>query len=171
MAGDLVPRVDVDPIHIELPFVAANLMEGETRGIELAIDWRLPEQGWRLRAGYTYLQMDLRVGPGVDPLFEVGEEESPEHQFFVRASMKLSRAVEMDWTARFVDRLPAQTQNLERYLGLDGRLGWKPVPHVEFSLTGQNLLDGRHPEFMAFFIDTLPTETQRAVYGAITWTF
>ena len=36
---------------------------------------------------------------------------------------------------------------------------------------GRDLLEKSHPEFSAFFVDTLPTETQRSAYVYLSWNF
>ncbi len=38
-------------------------------------------------------------------------------------------------------------------------------------LVGRNLLAADHAEFVGFFIDTLPTRTQRGVSTGISWKF
>jgi len=64
-----------------------------------------------------------------------------------------------DYPARFV---PSYTR-------LDLRLGWKPIPEVELSLMGQNLLDSQHLEFGD---QASPkTETERSFYAKATLRF
>jgi iron complex outermembrane receptor protein len=55
------------------------------------------------------------------------------------------------------------------YVSLDLRLGWHPTPNWEFAIVGQNLLDKRHPEFLA--AGAVGTEIPRSVYGKVTWKF
>ena len=57
------------------------------------------------------------------------------------------------------------------YFELDLRLAWQLNERMGIDLVGQNLLQKQHAEFVDFFIDTLPTETQRGVYAAATWKF
>jgi iron complex outermembrane receptor protein len=68
-----------------------------------------------------------------------------------------------------VDELPSQ--DMDSYITLDVRLGWKVRENVELSVVGQNLLDDRHPEYEPEFIDTIPTEVERSVYGKVMWQF
>jgi hypothetical protein len=42
---------------------------------------------------------------------------------------------------------------------------------VELSISGQNLLDNKHLEFIPDFINTAPTEVKRTVYGSLTFRF
>ena len=61
--------------------------------------------------------------------------------------------------------------NIDAYFELDLRLAWQPTRHLEIALIGQNLIEDHHPEFVDFFIDTLPTETQRGVHSTVAWRF
>jgi iron complex outermembrane receptor protein len=60
-----------------------------------------------------------------------------------------------------VSALPAQT--VPSYTSLDVRLGWRPLPRLELSLVGQNLLDPRHREFGG------GVEIERGVYAKAAW--
>jgi iron complex outermembrane receptor protein len=54
----------------------------------------------------------------------------------------------------------------------DVRLGWRPSPRWELSVSGQNLLDPRHPEFHAFDTYVAPgAQVRRSVYGRLAWRF
>ena len=83
--------------------------------------------------------------------------------------MNFRMDVELDAWLKYVDSLP--TQNVNSYITLDLRLGWRPTKKWELSVVGQNLLDNQHPEFKPEILDTSPTEVQRSVYGKITWKF
>ena len=170
LAAGSYTEEDPAPVHLVIPFEAVNLLEAETYGVEVAADWHSATLPWRCRAAYSYLEMQLHVGPGVDPVLGEGAEgESPAHQFYVWSSADLRRDIRLDGVARFVDRLP--WHDFDAYLGLDLRLAWEPVDKVEIALVGRDLLDAHHPEFRAFFVDTEPTETQRSAYATLSWTF
>lgn len=125
---------------------------------------------WRLRAAYTYLHMDLEIeADSQDPRSAGVAEDIPDHQFNLRSALDLPGRLELDLTGRYVDSLPRS--KADAYFGLDVRLGWFPLKHLELSLVGQNLLDGHHLEFDTELIETLSTEIQRSVYGALTWRF
>jgi len=167
--GDPLTETSPEPLHLVLPFYAVNLLEAETYGAELAADWRVVGERWRLRAAYTFLEMDLRIGPGVDPRVEGAEEESPEHQLTLWSALNLGPNLQLDMIVRYVDRLPYQDN--DAYIVADVRLGWEPVEDLEISLVGRNLFEKRHPEFRPFFVDIQPTETEHEAYGAIRWRF
>jgi iron complex outermembrane receptor protein len=83
--------------------------------------------------------------------------------------MDIVSDVALDLWVRYVDDLPSQ--DVDSYFTLDVRLGWKLDRNVELSVVGQNLLDNQHPEYKPEFIDTIPTEVERGVYGKVTWQF
>jgi iron complex outermembrane receptor protein len=68
-----------------------------------------------------------------------------------------------------VDKLPGL--NIPSYYSLDLHVGWKPLPQIQFSFGGQDLLNSQHLEFTPDFINTLPTQVRRTFFGSIAWTF
>ncbi|MDY6971926.1 MAG: TonB-dependent receptor [Thermodesulfobacteriota bacterium] len=155
--------------YIFVPVNAENKMDGSAYGLELAIDWRA--RSWlHIQPAYTYLKMNLNNnGDTRDTFSEVAEGESPRHQFSLRFSIDLPGSLELDLWSRYIDDLPQQ--NIDSYINLDARLGWKPRKDIELSIVGQNLIDSHHPEFIPEILDTSPTEVERSVYGKITWRF
>ena len=144
-------------------------MQGETLGMELAVDWQ-PLASWRLRAAYTFLHMDLEIEKdSLDPLTAKVAEDIPTHQFNLRSALDLPGDLDLDLIGRYVDSLPRS--RADAYLGLDARVGWFPFPQLELSLVGQNLLDSHHLEFDTELIETLSTQIQRSAYGMLTWRF
>ncbi len=156
--------------HITIPLNLANKMHGDVFGAELAIDWNIL-RWWKIRSAYSYLKMDLAVdATSLNPTAASGTEgESPRNQFTLRSTMDLPHHLEFDWWFRFVDKLP--TLGIKRYATLDVRLGWKPIPSLDISVAGQNLLQAHHSEFAPSFVNTQPSQVERSVYGKVTWTF
>jgi iron complex outermembrane receptor protein len=105
----------------------------------------------------------------LDPTPDNPNGSSPRHQWYLRSSIDLPKHFEHDTTLRFVDHLPSL--NIPSYYSLDAHLGWRPLPRVEFSIGGQNLLDNQHLEFIPDFINTAPTVVKRTVYGSMTFKF
>src|SRR5206468_1626623 len=50
------------PAYLVIPFREANLMRGETYGVDLAASVNLTQR-WRLTPGYSWLRVDLRLDP------------------------------------------------------------------------------------------------------------
>lgn len=178
------PQNDATIPHSIAYLTVANLMEGKAYGGELAANWQWSHQRGRLRAAYSYLKIDLDVGLGADPESATAERGSPEHQFYLWPSFELRPNLQLDAIGRFVSSISDRDENnaplyvdflpqrdIDAYFELDLRLAWHPAHRLEIALVGHNLLDDHHPEFADFFIDSLPTQTQRSIYGSATWEF
>ncbi len=136
-----------------------NKLKGHSYGVELALDWAVRDF-WRFKGAYTYLKMQLNPDAGsTDVVAEIPEGESPRHQFSIRSSMDLTQAVELDIWARYVDDLPSQ--KVAGHIALDVGLGWNFSKNLRLSVTGQNLLENRHPEFGSDFTPWLQKKTLR----------
>jgi iron complex outermembrane receptor protein len=134
------------PTHFLLPAEFGNGLLGQTKGIELAPEWR-PTSFWRLRGTYSYLHMNLARSPnsldiGTGPQI-MGS--SPQHQVNIESSFDVTKKVNFDLGYRYVSALPGQL--VPAYSTGDARVGWMFHPGVELSVTGRNLLQPSHPEF------------------------
>ena len=163
------PFVETDPAptHILLPAEFGNGLLGSTRGIEIAPEWR-PTSFWRLRASYSFLQMELKRSPnsldvGTAPIVE---GSSPRNEVGAQSYLDLSKKLSLDVSYRFVSALSAQ--KIPAYSTADARFAWQATQHFQFSVVGQNLLQPRHYEFAS---DPPPNVgIKRSVYGQIAWT-
>jgi outer membrane receptor protein involved in Fe transport len=72
--------------------------------------------GWRLAAGYSYLE--LRLSPNI----KSDEGSSPHNQFHLSSHLDLPGHFEFDAALYYVDNLP--TQGVASYIRPDIRLGW-----------------------------------------------
>ncbi|HMP74077.1 MAG TPA: TonB-dependent receptor [Kiritimatiellia bacterium] len=151
------------------PFNGANLLKGESYGVESSVQWSATD--WlRLQAIHSFLRFNLKNKPGgQDFLVLSDQDKSPRHQFGLRTSMDLGRDVELDLWGRYVD--PITRLDVSSYFTLDARVAWRYRPNVEFAVVGQNLLESRHKEYSARFLNTLEPEIERGVYGKVTWLF
>ena len=157
------------PEHTVLPYLADNKLASEVCGVELLGEWWISGT-WHLKAAYTGLKMDMRLTSDGRDLTSTGAGgKSPRHQFFLRSSIDLSGRSELDLNLRYVDELP--TLDVERYVTLDARLGWRLRENVEISAVGQNLLSDHHAEFVETSAPILSTEVEQGIYGTITWQF
>ena len=149
---------------------------GETYGGEASLSWQ-PAPWWRLQGSYSYLNTQLHKASGSTDTASVLRDEgrNPQHQVTLQSSWDLSSAVNFDAVVRYVDRLDsvAPFPDIPPYLQLDLRLAWRPSRNLELALTGQNLLDRRHSEFLPGAFGTLgqPREIERGFYGKFTWRF
>src|SRR5207244_6161157 len=129
------------------PLVIANGQDGESYGAELSTDYRVTNR-WRLVAGYTELRIHVWALPtSPDTSRGSAENHTPDRQFSVRCSADLPGHLSLDGTVRYVGDIV--NQQVPAYGELDVRLGWQPVPRLEVSVVGQNLLHDHHVEFGA----------------------
>jgi iron complex outermembrane receptor protein len=127
--------------------VLVNDMEGHTSGFETWGDWRAAEW-WRLSAGFTYLDQDLRLRDGATDLQGASATgNDPGNWWKLRSAFDLGRSLELDVMLRHYDELP--DPRVPAYTAIDMRLGWRAARALELSLIGQNLGDRRHPEWGA----------------------
>ena len=161
------PFLATDPApHIVAPLIYENNMSGQTYGVELGAQFQATEW-WRLRAAYSYLNAQLHLpSSSTDPFSMDDEGENPHHQVWLRSSMDLPFNIQLDLMGRFVDNVPSR--GVPSYFAFDARVAWRPCPHVEVSIVGQNLLDPQHPESAPDAIRIPQTEVQRSVYAQLT---
>jgi len=135
-------------------------------GVELNAEWRITDS-WKLAAGYTWFQLQPHLSNN-------DGRENPEHQVQLRSYLNLTKDLEFNAAAYFVDDIQTTlTQGVMQhpsYLRLDLGLNWRPHERLELSVWGQNLLDDRHSEFSSYQTSA-SIEIPRGVFGKITWRF
>jgi iron complex outermembrane receptor protein len=150
------------------PLLFANGQRGESYGAELTADYRVTEW-WRLRAGYSELRLHIRSKPGsTDTTSGAAEAADSDHHFSLRSALDLPWQCEFDAAFRYVSRITNPILDVPGYSELDVRLAWRPLPNLEVSLVGQNLLHERHVEFGA---PATRQEIERGMYGKALWHF
>ena len=150
-----------------LPIVFSNMMYGKTYGVELAGNWQVAS-AWRLHGSYSWLKMDLKSRPGGMGLAGFGGEgNSPQHMVQLHSQHNLAHNVDLDANLYYTSKLPAL--NIPGGTQFDLRLGWRPNPQTELSLTGRNLLSKRHLEYAAD--DVQATQVPRSVLAQIRWNY
>lgn len=145
-----------------------NKMYGETYGTEIAAHWQV-NKSWKLVGGYSFLNMQMRTeGSSTNTtLASRKEREAPHNIFHIRSQLNLLDNLEFDTVLYYVDSVPHYS--IPSYIRLDMGLTWHVSKNMDFSIIGQNLLDRAHPEFGDDGV--IATETQRGVFGKLTWRF
>lgn len=162
---DRLRTQQIDPSFTFLFF--ANGMKGKTTGVELWGSYQATP-AWRLHAGYSHLDMDLRLKPGSNDAQAVAATEgaNPSHWWTLRSSLDLGSQTELDLILRSVARLTNPA--VPSYTALGLRLGWRPNPGLELSLSGQNLLGSGHGEFTDV---ATRAQLERALFAKVEWRF
>jgi len=148
------------------PYLNGNGLEGNTKGFEIAPSWK-PASWWKVQGSWSYLDMGLRTAPGSLDVTTVATEDnaSPRHQFGFQSYLDLKGHLEFSQIFRYVSILGAE--NVPGYETADLRLAWQGIPHLEFSVTGQNLMQPHHPEYSGDPLGLVGIK--RNVFAAITW--
>ena len=161
---------DPSPPRVVIPVTYSNQLLGKTYGTEASVNWNVMSH-WKLSAAYSFLQAQLQVYPG-SPLpatAENGEGNSPKHQVQFHSYLALPHNLELDTSLYRVSRL--NSGSIPGYTRLDARLGWRLSDSLDLSLGVQNLLDPRHSEFGETNLGETRTQSERAIYGKLTWRF
>jgi iron complex outermembrane receptor protein len=166
MAGPPRPELEPPPPHLLLPLNWENSGEGETTGAEVSVQWK-PLDAWRLKAGYTWLQLHLSPDNPIS-------RTSPQHQASLQSYLSLPWDLECNSAAYFVDEIEALfgsgSVHIPAYVRLDVGLTWRPSASFEAGIWGYNLLDNHHAESTGLNT-SLITEIPRGVLGKITLRF
>ncbi len=151
------------PYYI-VPVTPINANAARSHGIELSGKWDVMSY-WKLDASYTYLDFKRKRH---DQLGLTVANASPPQQASLRSTLLLPHNVEVNNSLYYVDGLT--NQHIPTYLRFDTRVAWTPMPNLELSIVGQNLLDDAHPEFSSFVYQSR-AQVPRSVYGNVTWKF
>jgi iron complex outermembrane receptor protein len=151
----------------------ANQGDVTTRGVEIEVNFT-PFEWWKVRTSYTFLNIDQDVS-SMSVLTSREKNVNPEHQFNIQSFFDLPLGFEFDASLYYVDGLSdvtptGETDNVEQYVRLDLRLGYKPTDWLELALIGQNLIDRRHFEQADFTLGQ-STQVPRSVLGKATLRF
>ncbi len=154
-----------------------NGMEGKTYGGEVAAGWE-PYPWLTTELSYSYIELQMDIGDGLDPDYEIVTEESiPKHQVSIRSNIDLGHNVQLNLWGRYVDTLKTATtqahdlgMEVDSYVELDANIAWQLREGLELMLVGQNLLDNHHLEFIQEYF-TAPVEIERGIYAKLTWEF
>jgi iron complex outermembrane receptor protein len=163
-------ETDPPPVHLLMPVAIANLLHGETHGIEAFASVKLADR-WTLSPGYTFLTMHLHRDPtgldvGSGPETEGG---IPNQQAQLRSNVNLPWHWQWTTSAYFVGRLAAP--KIASYTRLDANLAWQPSDKMSLGLVGQNLLQGLHQEYSGSVLTVTPSLVRRSAYARLTWRF
>ena len=146
-----------------LPARYANDMDGEIYGAEIWGDLDVSSD-WRLSAGVTMLEADLRPASQWALDFN-GSGDDPSYQLFLRSSASLNPDWMLDLDVRAIDEI---RPDVPAYVEMNARLAWRINEHAELSLAGRNLLDEAHPES---FDEGALLQARRSIQVGLGWRY
>lgn len=156
------------PGYRVLPRIFDNKADATTYGLEVSGNWR-PSDKWQVRTAYTRLKMDIRRdADSADSSIENEAGRSPQNQFQLQLSHFPAASVDLSAALYYVDSLPSL--GVPAYTRFDARIGWRVRRGLELSLSGRNLFDPGHPEFVNPS-GPRSSEEPRSIFGAATWRF
>lgn len=147
---------------ISQSLIINNATQGNTYGFESTAAWSMLNW-WRWDLSYSYIKDRIP-----------GDDAFPQQKVSIRTALTPWDNINIDFWLRYNDNATVFTVQepirINSYVTLDMRLGWQAHKQLELSVTGQNLLDNRHLEFVQESL-TQPTEIPRGIYGKIAWQF
>jgi iron complex outermembrane receptor protein len=159
------PAPAAPPVYLLIPAQFQNALYGLTKGFEISPEWR-PASFWRVRGSYSFLHMNLGAQPaGLASPPSATTGASPQHEANVESSLDLGKKLQLDLTYRFVSSLPAQS--VPSYSTGDARVAWRLTRRVVFSVTGRNLFQRYHVEYVGD--PGPPVGIIRNVYAGLTF--
>jgi len=168
-AGD-PPTFSPAPIpHLVIPLRSHNALSGETYGVEASATAKITED-FRIATSYSLFQAAIhRQDESAAAQEQVFEGSAPHNQFQIRAYYDLTRKVELNAAAYYVDNLSAL--GVPGYWRLDAGVTWHPTKDLDLSVGVQNALDNNHPEWSnGVDLDQI-TQAPRTVYAQATFRF
>ncbi len=155
--------------HVFIPVKLGNDIDGDAFGAEVAATWKITNT-WRLSGSYSWLDLQLHRGQGVDPTMErIFEGTSPRNQFQIHSYWDVVKNVELNTSLYYVDSL--HTGNIPAYLRWDANVVWKIKDNLSASIGVQNILDNHHPEFNSGLFLTQANEVPRTYYAALSFRY
>jgi len=128
-----------------LPAMFANLMAGNTYGLEAWGDYQVSDW-WRLSAGTNWLHENLHFEPGSSGFGGTAlAGDDPSYQVSLRSTMNLGSRWVMYFDLRHISALPNPVS--PAYTELGAHLSWAISPSMSIALTGSNLIHAQHLEF------------------------
>jgi iron complex outermembrane receptor protein len=172
----LPPVLHTTPVlYAVFPFTYSNFAKADGVGSEISATWHLLN-AWKLSASYTWLNLREDLSAAAPPGSYPGTNQgSPKNQWKLQSYVNLSKNLQTDVLMYYSstsqsDSLGNLQLPVPPWVRVDVRAGWRVRPNWELSLVGQNLLAGRHLEFVPEALMS-PSYIRREVYLRSTWRF
>jgi iron complex outermembrane receptor protein len=164
------------PPHEVDSLTFANLLYGETHGLELAGKWQV-SQRWQISPSFAFEQIHLHKDAASQGVVSVPyyQGNAPERMAQLRSHVELAKRWSWDASAYYVDPLknqgPLVDVRIPAYTRVDSGITWQAGERFSVSIVGQNLAQGHHLEFDDVFGSLQSGELKRSGYLRICWSF
>jgi iron complex outermembrane receptor protein len=146
-----------------------NLLNAETRGLEVAGHW-VPVSDWRFDASYSAFHLTPRPSAASqDPTATGQDGSSPGSQWQLRAEFKPATRAAVNAAIYHVGRL--EQVQVAAYTRADLSAEWRFTNQLSVKAIGQHLLAHSHAEFGGVNSLLLATEVPRSVSLRLRWAF
>lgn len=146
------------PEGVFLPVNIDYAGQSQAYGAELSSSWQV-SPCWRVMGAYSFLRV---VG---------AEVEDPHHRVYFQSSWDVTETLQVDAMLRYVDRRSGFS-TVPKYVTADLRLGWEPCEGLEMFVSGRNLLDNKHFEWVdSVVFEQSATHVEREVFAGINLRF
>jgi iron complex outermembrane receptor protein len=141
----------VEALPGTLTYQIQNGAKGKSWGAEFSGNYQLTQK-WRIRAGYTYIDKDLKskTGHNFDPSYLANDVK---HHAMLQSIIDLPMHFQFDVCLRYLGKLPKTfaTEKVDAYTSFDARLAYS-FKAIELAVTGQNLAEKNHTEYGTYNI-------------------
>ena len=142
---DDLRSIEATPVTF-FPLYWGNNIEGATYGVEIWGNWQATSW-WRLSPGFRSLHKRLEFKEGALSIVDLHQAgNDPTSQASLKSSMNFGR-FSADAVLRYVGKLPSPAN--DDYTELTARFAFQASEKLELSLSGFNLLDDTHQEYVA----------------------
>jgi len=156
------------PAHVLAASQFRNLLDADTRGLEIAAQWR-PSARVRFDGSYSVFRLTPRPDPASrDQAAGRFDGNAPSTQWQLRSTLDFGRGTEMTAGLFHVGRL-AQL-GVPAYTRADARASVRVNASLSVVGTGQNLFDRAHAEYGGFE-GVVPTLVPRSGNLQLVWRF
>ncbi|MCU1246412.1 MAG: ligand-gated TonB-dependent outer rane channel [Acidobacteria bacterium] len=169
IAGTELGALFIDPTgRAIIPATVKSSDSGEANGAELLLTDAVTP-AWNVALGYSFLNVSIHEVAELERSAQAGALTTPRHQAQLRSYLRLPRQLELDSAAYYVGPIGNEVRS---YVRFDAQLSWHPARRWELSISGQNLLQSQHTEFVGTYYESqLSTPVRRTVNGKVTWRF
>jgi iron complex outermembrane receptor protein len=170
----LTPYVVSSPTPtLILPVTYDNELKASTHGAEAAVSWT-PVRALRFQSSYAWSNAHLRLADGQPDLY--GDSWStPTNTVSARGTWNFAQRWSLYSAVYAVTRLERSSGMTVAasgaYVRLDTHISFKLRESLEFSAGGDNLLQGRHPEFDPQDPFTVRSQIPRSAFLQGVWNF